>query len=134
MLNRAPADLSGSRGNGVERLNAVALTGAELEAALRAIAALPGPEQRDPVMQSLMLQAFVERANITGGVAASAALHARMTALDAWTRDHDPNRDANAEAVMEAAARQPLVETDGGIGFEPVSFSELILFVEQLPF
>lgn len=134
MLNFAPTQRRDSAASSPECLNAVALTGAEFEAAMRTIAALPGNDRHNPAAQAQALQAFVEHANIAGGVFASAALHARMAALDAWTREYDPSCEANAEAVMEAAARQPLAETDSGIGFEAVSFGELILFVEELPF
>ena len=134
MINFAPADRDNTRASTLECLNAVALTGAQFEAAMRAVAALPEQSRHSPAAQALALQAFADHEGIAGSVFASAALHARMAALDAWTRDHDPRREANAEAVMEAAAHQSLSQTENGIGFDPVSFGELILFVEELPF
>ncbi|MET0245682.1 MAG: hypothetical protein ABW182_02945, partial [Sphingomonas sp.] len=60
-------------------------------------------------------------------------LHARVAALTKWTEAHDPLRQSDAEAVVEAAARQPLVETAAGVGFEAPALQELILFIEELP-
>ena len=62
---------------------------------------------------------------------ASAALHARVVAR--WAALHDPGRQPDAEAVIEAAARLSLSESEDGVRFEPAGFQEMILFIENLP-
>jgi hypothetical protein len=117
----------------IERLNAVIITGRQLEAALAVLAALPVDLHQRPDAQTLALQAYAREAGFEDE-RASAALHARVTALAKWTAEHDPERQSNAEAVLEAAARFPLGDTDAGINFEPAGFQELVLFIEDLPF
>lgn len=65
--------------------------------------------------------------------AASAALHARVTALTKWTAARDPERQSDVRSVLEATARFPLSDTDAGIGFEAAGFEELILIIDDLP-
>ncbi|MDK2768095.1 MAG: hypothetical protein KYX69_10310 [Sphingomonas sp.] len=114
-------------------LNAVSVSGPQLEAALEVLAALPAQLRASPHAQALALQAYAREAGFAEE-AASAALHARVTALAKWTVAHDPERQSDARSVLEAAARFPLGDTEAGIGFEPGGFQELILFIEDLPF
>lgn len=81
----------------------------------------------------MVLQAYALDARFADEAIAGAALHARVTALAKWTAVHDPLRQSDPRAVFEATARHPLVETDGGIGFEGSSFQEMVLFIEELP-
>jgi hypothetical protein len=114
------------------RLNAVPVSGAQLEAALEILAALPAHLRARPAAQALALQAHAGEAGLEAD-RASAALHVRATALATWTAVHDPERQSEPRSVFEAAARFPLAETDAGIGFEPGGFQELILFIDDLP-
>ncbi len=116
-----------------DRLNAVPLSGAQLAAALEVLAMLPPAHRDDPRSQAALLQAYARDAGFTNEAVAGAALHARVTALAKWTAMHDPLRQSDAEAVVEAAARHPLVETETGIGFEAPAFQEMVLFIEELP-
>lgn len=115
-----------------ERLNAVLVNGLELQAALERLESLPARSRGDPRAQALALQAFVEE-EMDGNIFASAALHARATALTKWTAAHDPQRQSNAKSVIDAAARFPLNEGAAGIEFEAAGFQEMILFIEELP-
>ncbi|WP_404333855.1 hypothetical protein AB2M62_11490 [Sphingomonas sp. MMS12-HWE2-04] len=94
---------------------------------------LPAEHREDPRAQAQVLQAYAKDAGFADEVMAGAALHARITGLAKWTVSHDPHRQSNPEAVMEAAVRNPLIETDNGIGFEGAAFQEMILFIEDLP-
>jgi len=114
-----------------DRLNAVRISGPQLEAALQVLASLPAHLRTRPHAQALALQAYASDAGFEA--CASASLHARVTALSKWTAAHDPDRQSDARAVLEAAARFPLSDTDAGIGFEPGGFQELILFLDELP-
>jgi hypothetical protein len=69
----------------------------------------------------------------TLGSIATAALAARVEALGRWQAEHDPQRQSNQEAMVEAAARFPMTERAGGPEFEPAAFQEMILFIEELP-
>lgn len=116
-----------------DQLNGVALSAAHLEGAMRTVAQLPAHARDNPMAQALALQAYAEHGGLGDDALASAALHARISALAKWTAAHDPERQSNAEAVMEAAARFALTEEADGIGFEPGGFQELVLFIEELP-
>jgi len=116
----------------IDQLNAVAISGPQLEAALEILAALPAQLQQRPHAQALALQAYAAEAGFEEEQA-SAALHARAAALAKWTAAHDPERQSDPQAVLEAAARFPLGDTEAGIGFEPGGFQELVLFIEDLP-
>lgn len=116
-----------------DRLNAVSLSGAQIAAALEVLALLPPMHRDDPRSQAAVLQAYAHDAGFAEDTLAGAALHARIAALAKWTAAHDPLRQSNAEAVVEAAARHPLVETEAGIAFEAPAFQEMILFIEELP-
>lgn len=120
-------------GSAVDILNAVPLAGAQLSAALEILARLPAAHCSDPRSQAMVLQAYARDARFADNALAGAALHARVTALAKWTSAHDPLRQSDPVAVMEAAARHPLVETDTGIGFEGAAFQEMVLFIEELP-
>lgn len=112
-------------------LNAVPVSPAQIEAALEVLAALPAHLRARPHAQAL--QAYAREAGFEED-AASAALHARVTALAKWTAAHDPERQSDVRSVLEAAARFPLSDTEAGIGFEAGGFQELILFIDDLPF
>lgn len=113
-------------------LNAVPVSAAQLEAALEVLAALPAHLRARPHAQAPALQAYAREAGFKEE-SASAALHARVTALAKWTAAHDPERQSDPRSVLEAAARFPLSEADTGIGFEPGGFQEFILFIDDLP-
>lgn len=113
-------------------LNAVPVSGPQIEAALTILTALPAHLRTRPDAQALALQAYAREAGFEDE-AASAALHARVTALAKWTAAHDPERQFDARSVLEAAARYPLSDTETGIGFEAGGFQELILFIDDLP-
>ena len=115
-----------------DRLNAVPLSGPQLEAALEILAALPAHLRALPAAQSLALQAYAREAGFEEE-AASAALHARVTALAKWTAAHDPERQSDARSVLEAAARFPFSEGECGIMFDAAGFQEMVLFIEELP-
>lgn len=114
------------------RLNAVPVSGPQLEAALEILAALPAHLRALPAAQALALQAYSREAGLEEE-AASAALHARVTALAKWTAARDPERQSDARSVLEAAARFPLSEGECGIMFDTAGFQEMVLFAEELP-
>ena len=128
----SPVSAVAAPGCAVDRLNAVALGGAQIAAALEVLSLLPAAHREDPRSQAAVLQAYARDAGFTDSLA-GAALHARVTALAKWTSAYDPLRQSDAAAVTEAAARHPLVETEAGIGFEAPAFQEMILFIEELP-
>lgn len=113
-------------------LNAVSISGLQLEAALEVLAALPAHLRSRPGAQALALQAYAKEAGFEDADA-SAVLHARVTALAKWTAVHDPERQSDPRSVLEAATRFPLSEAGAGIVFEPGGFQELILFIDDLP-
>ncbi len=119
--------------DGLESLNRVVFTPAQIEAALEMLFLLPAQRQRDPRIQALALQAHARDKGPDDDIAIAAALHARIAALAKWTVDHAPRRQSDAQAVMSAAAQFPLSEQAEGIGFEPTGFQEMILFIEELP-
>lgn len=117
----------------IDRLNAVVLSGQQLAAALAILALLPASHQHDPHAQAQALQAYAADTCFADDALAGAALHARVTALAKWTAAHDPARQSDPQAVLEAAARHPLIDTGTGIGFEAAVFQEMVLFLEELP-
>jgi hypothetical protein len=135
MFNQATAAIGAidTTPSATGQLNSVALTSAQIAAALQVIALLPEGQRVDPRAQAMVLQAYALDAGFTDEAIAGAALHARVTALAKWTAAHDPLRQSDPSAVFEATARHPLVETDDGIGFEGSSFQEMVLFIEELP-
>lgn len=122
-----------SQMSAIDKLNAVPVSGAQIEAVLAVLAALPAHLRARPEAQAMALQAYADEAGFEAGYA-SAALHARVTALASWTAAHDPDRQSDARSVLEAAARFPLSDTEMGIGFESGAFQELVLFIDELPF
>ena len=122
-----------SAGDTVAVLNDETVTPRQIEAALCVLEELPDAQRRDPVLRANALQAYACEAGPGDEAVASAALEARITALARWTDSHDPERQSDAQAVLCAAARFPLAEIGGDIGFEPTGFQEMILFIEELP-
>jgi hypothetical protein len=114
-----------------DRLNAISISAFQLQRALEVLSGLPAHLRGSPDAQALALQVYADDENSDEN--ASAALHARVTALAKWTTAHDPRRRSDAQAVMEAAARFSLSEGEAGICFEPGGFEELVLFIEDLP-
>jgi hypothetical protein len=130
----APAIAAIDTGSSViGQLNSVALTGAQIAAALEVLALLPVAQRENSHAQAMVLRAYALDAGFMDQAVAGSALHARVTALAKWTAAHDPLRQSDPQAVIEAAARHPLVEAGGGIGFEGAAFQEMILFIEELP-
>lgn len=118
----------------VETLNAIPIGVAQLDAALSVVADLPATGDRDPMAQAAALQADVRDTQLgDDALLYAAALDARVTALAGWTAVHDPQRQWNTQAVIEAAARFPLSDLPNGIGFDAPAFQEMILFIEELP-
>lgn len=128
-----PARRTGTMGTAIEALNAPLFTGAQIAAALEVLAMLPEAHRDDPHAQAAVLQAYARDAGLRDETIAAVALHARVTALAKWTAAHDPQRQSDPEAVLQAAARHPLNESGSGIAFEPGGFQELVLFIEELP-
>ena len=116
----------------MERLNGVKISAAQIQTALERLSSLPAHLRDKPPAQALALQALVTEEALPEDYA-SAALHARVVALAKWAALCDPNRQSDAEAVIEAASRFPLSESDDGVIFEPGGFQEMILFIEELP-
>lgn len=116
----------------MERLNGVKVSAAQLQTALERLSSLPAHLRNKPPAQALALQALAAEEAFAEDYA-SAALHARIVALAKWTALHDPERQSDAEAVIEAAALFPLSESEDGVCFEPAGFQEMILFIEELP-
>lgn len=116
----------------MERLNGVKVSAAQLQIALERLSSLPAHLRNRLPAQAMALQALAAEEAFAEDHA-SAALHARIVALAKWTALHDPERQSDAEAVVEAAARLPLSEGEGGVYFEPNGFQEMILFIEELP-
>ncbi|WP_150125562.1 hypothetical protein [Sphingomonas sp. LM7] len=116
----------------MERLNGVKVSAAQLQTALERLSSLPAHLRNKAPAQALALQALAAEEAFAEDYG-SAALHARIVALAKWTALHDPERQSDAEAVIEAAARFPLSESEDGVRFEPGGFQEMILFIEELP-
>lgn len=113
-------------------LNSVPISGPQFEAALEVLAALPAHLRARPTAQAVALQAYAKESGFEEEYA-SAALHARVTALAKWTAAYDPERQSDPRSVMEAAARFPLSEMETGIAFDAPGFQEMIMFIEELP-
>jgi hypothetical protein len=123
---------SNVRPEAIGKLNAVALSAANIQAALEVLARTPPQAQGNPRAQAAFLRAYVRDAALPDDAVVAAALHARVTALAKWTATHDPDRQS-AEAVIEATAGFPLGDCDSGVAFDPAGFQEMILFIEELP-
>lgn len=88
----------------VDRLNAVPVSGPQLEAALEVLAALPAHLRARATAQAMALQAYAREAGFDADDAA-AALHARVTALTKWTAAHYPS----ASPTPDRSSKQPPV-------------------------
>lgn len=115
-------------------LNAVTFTGPQMRDAVAAIQKVLGRTEADAFRQGLALSAFVSEAGIGPEDYAVPALHARVIAMDAWCNACDPFGQTDVDAFFEAAGRQPLLQTNEGMRFDPVAFRELIAFISELPF
>jgi len=134
MLAQAiPVPDAAQSNNPLAILNTVRFAPAQIAGALETLSLLPVEAQSDPRAQALTLQAYAMDAGLGDDPAVSAALHARVSSLARWTAAHDPARQSDPEAVIEASAQFPLSRLDAGIGFEPAGFQEMILFIEDLP-
>ena len=102
--------------------------------AVAAIQTVLGRIEADAFRQGLALSAFVSEACIGPEDYAAPALHARVIAMDAWCNAYDPFGQNDVDAFFEAAGRQPLLQTNEGMRFDPVAFRELIAFISELPF
>ena len=128
-----PEPATSQSANALGALNAVTLNASQVEAALRVIAALPSDLQSNPIAQGLVLQSYARELALGDEALVAAALHARVVALEKWLALHDPERQSNGQALIEASARYALCEIGDGIGFEPAGFQEMVLFIEELP-
>lgn len=115
-------------------LNRVLVSGPQLRAAIEALQRHPVTCDADVMRHALILSAFAEAQDLGPVDFAGPALHARAIAMDFWCHHHDPAGQSDVDAFFEASARQPLIETNEGIGFEPVSFGALIAFIADLPY
>jgi hypothetical protein len=121
-------------GSAIAAINSVALTGAQLRAAIETIQHIPVRSEADMVRHAQLLSDFAREYGFTPEFYAGPALQARAMALDGWCHRYDPFGLTDKDAFFEAGARAPLVETAEGIGFEPVAFGELITFLEDMPY
>lgn len=115
-------------------LNAVPITGAQLEAAAGLIAHIQVRSLADMQAHALILQDYARSLGFDPERVASAALHARIAAFDKWCAEFDPHGETDRAAAFEAAAQAPLINNEHGVAFEPISFRELINFIAELPF
>lgn len=115
-------------------INAVAITGPQLAAAYETIRHISVRTQADAAEQARVLRSFANEYGFAPAEYAGPALHMRIVAMDRWCRAHDPRGETDRAAFFEAAARQPLIQTETGMAFEPESFAELIQFITDLPF
>lgn len=115
-------------------IDAVAITGPQLQAAYDAVRRVPVCSPADAAEQARILRGFANDYGFTPADYAGPALHMRIVAMDRWCRAHDPRGETNRDAFFEAAGRQPLIQTDTGMAFEPESLAELIQFITDLPF
>lgn len=124
--------------SGMEELDAtlsdVRFTAAQMKAAVAALRHLPVRSEADVVEHAMILADFVRDQRIEPAETARMALRARIVAMDRWCGRHDPHGQTDVNAFFEASARAPLVQTEGGRGFEPVSFGELIELIAEVPF
>lgn len=118
----------------IAAINAVTVTGPQLKAAYELIQHIPVRSQADAIEQAHVMRGFANDYGFTPADYAGPALHMRIVAMDRWCRAHDPRGETNPAAFFEAAGRQPLIQTETGMAFEPESFAELIQFITDLPF
>ena len=115
-------------------INAVAITGPQLQAAYEAVREFPVRTQADAAGHAHILRGFADEYGFTPADYAGPALHMRIVAMDRWCRLHDPRGETDRDAFFEAAGRQALIQTETGVAFEPESFAALIQFITDLPF
>lgn len=97
-------------------LNAIAISAAQLAAALTAVDQLPAHGHDGPIAHARVLEAYAHVAGQNEDAPLfAAALGARLAALAGWIAKHDPDRQWNAQGVTEAAVRFPLSDADDGI-------------------
>jgi hypothetical protein len=136
MDDQTPAQSGPSQGTRaplavLEALNTVQVNAMQIAAASHVLArAGDGTRQLKAGEQ---LQKLARRLDLKPHGLAGHALHARLIALENW-RGGDRPAGEDRKAPLEAAARAPLVQTEEGIGFEPVAFGELVEFIEEMPF
>jgi hypothetical protein len=114
-------------------VNAVAITGPQMRAAIEAIQHIPLKTQGGASEHARMLREFAREYGFASDYAGP-ALHMRAVAMDRWCRLHDPESKTDRDAFFEAAGRFPLTQTDKGMAFEPEGFAELIQFITDMPF
>ena len=115
-------------------INAVAVTGPQMKAAIEAIRHIVVRTEADAIEHAILLSRYAAERRLTPAEFAGPALHARAIAMDRWCARYDPLGQTDVEAFFEAAARAPLVGTQEGLTFEPVAFGELIEFVARMPY
>jgi hypothetical protein len=114
-------------------INAVAITGPQMRAAINAIAHIQVRSQADAVQHARILGDFAREYGFPSNYAGP-ALHARAVAMDRWCRLHDPHGQTDVDAFFEAAGRFPLTQTEQGMAFEPEGFADLISIITDMPF
>jgi hypothetical protein len=114
-------------------LNTVAIRPVDIEAAMQLLDTIAATDRNNPQIHAAVLRRFMRDTGFADEAIASAALHAIIIAISNWIEAHDPRRDSDAKAVFEAAARFPLSDLPGGIGFDAAGFQEMVLFLEELP-
>jgi hypothetical protein len=115
-------------------LNERSFSGTQMRAAVHAVSHVPLREPADMAEHSRILREFFAAEGLGTSDHGIAGLEGRLIAMNNWCAKHDPHGQTDVEAFFEAAGRQPLISTNEGIGFEPVSFGELIRFIAELPF
>ncbi|WP_454884898.1 hypothetical protein [Sphingomonas oryzagri] len=120
--------------NMLATLNGHCFTGAQMRAAVDAIAHIQVRGPADIVEHARLLRTFAVRQGLDVSDPAIESLHGRIVAMDRWCALHDPHGQSDVDAFFEAAGRQPLVATAEGLGFDARSFRELIDFIVEMPF
>lgn len=121
-------------GGALAALNAVAITGPQMRAAIAAIQHIQARSEEDGIEHGRLLAMFAKEHGFTPAAYAGPALHARAIAMDSWCQRYDPYGQTDVDAFFEAAARCPLIETEHGVAFDPDTFAELATFIAELPF
>jgi hypothetical protein len=115
-------------------LNAVAITGRQMRAAIEAIQHVQIRTEADVIEHGRLLAAFASEYGFKPAIGASSALHARAIAMDLWCQQYDPYGQTDIDAFFEAGGRCPLIETDKGVTFDPQVFAELVEYIAEMPF
>ncbi|MEG3148411.1 hypothetical protein U1769_00840 [Sphingomonas sp. ZT3P38] len=114
-------------------IDAVPIAKAHLDWVARVVSAIPEDMRYAGVFSAYSANECVEEHGLKAPLA-GAALAARAVALCRWRDAHDPQQAAYQGAVLEAAARTPVVYTDGLPGFDPAVFGELVEFLTDMPY